>query len=195
MIKYQMIGNNNMDRLIKYGDKGELVKILQAHLNSLGNDLVVDGIFGKKTLKANNGITVCNIDTLECNLRLERIQKEDCTVGKLYLNKEYVCDTLEDKFREKKIPNETCIPYGTYKVIINNSPKFKRLMPRLLDVPNFEGILIHDAGTSKKGIEYTSGCILVYRKMKDGKLLDSKQVFNELFNRLKNYKNITITIV
>lgn len=61
-----------MDRLIKYGDKGELVKILQAHLNSLGNNLEVDGIFGKKTLQANNGITVVNIDKLECNQREQK---------------------------------------------------------------------------------------------------------------------------
>ena len=189
-----------MDRLIKYGDKGENVSLLQAHLNSLGYQLEVDGIFGKNTLKALNSwtgdnSTVFNVDTLVCKLKLVRTQKKDCTIGDLYVNGELFCNTLEDVYREEKIANETCIPYGTYKIIINQSPKYKRLMPRLLNVPNFEGILIHNAGSSKPATEYTSGCILVYRQKKGDRVLDSKKVFDEFFDRIKNYSKITIEIV
>ena len=80
-----------MDRLIKYGDKGENVSLLQAHLNSLGYQLKVDGIFGKNTLRALNNwtgdnSTVFNVDTLVCKLKLVRTQKKDCTIGDLYVN-------------------------------------------------------------------------------------------------------------
>lgn len=192
-----------MDRLLKYGDKGEWVSFLQAHLNSLNYSLKVDGIFGKNTLKMvnkyqeDNGLdisTVINIDLFKCNLKLVRTLKDTYTIGKLYFNGEYFCDTLEDKYRdltkEKKVFGQTCIPFGTYKVIINQSPKYKRLMPRLLDVPFFEGILIHSGNT----IEHSSGCILVGKQNKD-KLVNSRVTFNALFDRLKEYSTINIEIV
>ena len=184
-----------MNRLIKYGDKGENVSLLQAHLNSLGYQLKVDGIFGKETLKAlnkwtGNNSTVFDVSTLVCNLKLVRTQKEDCTIGDLFINEEFICNTLEDVYREEKIANETCIPYGNYDIIINMSPKYKRLMPRLLNVPNFEGILIHSGNTVKD----TAGCILVGTR-KENTLVNSRDTFNKLFNRLQNYSNIKIEIV
>ena len=58
---------------------------------------------------------------------------ETYTIGKLYVDGVYFCDTLENPVRPEgiKIPNETAIPYGTYEVIVNFSPKFKRILPRL----------------------------------------------------------------
>lgn len=184
-----------MNRLIKYADKGENVSLLQTHLNSLGYQLKVDGIFGKETLKAlnkwtGNNSTVFDVSTLVCNLKLVRTQKEDCTIGDLFINEEFICNTLEDVFREKKIAKETCIPYGKYDIIINMSPKYKRLMPRLLNVPNFEGILIHSGNTIKD----TAGCILVGTR-KENTLVNSRDTFNKLFDRLKNYSTIKIEIV
>jgi hypothetical protein len=64
-------------------------------------------------------------------------------IGKLYIDGAYFCDTLEDIPREIKKLHETCIPVGTYKVILNMSNRFQKIMPLLLDVPNFEGIRIH----------------------------------------------------
>lgn len=192
-----------MDRLIKYGDKGEWVSFLQTHLNSLNYQLKVDGIFGKDTLKAVNAYqesvgldksTVINVSNLECNLRLERECLEERTLGKLYINKEFFCSTIEDKYRdlskEKKVYGETCIPFGTYKVIINMSPKYGRLMPRLLDVPHFEGILIHYGNTEQD----SAGCIIV-GKRSGQKVINSRDTFNRLFNRLEKYSNIKIEIV
>lgn len=75
------------------------------------------------------------------------------------------------------------------EIIINYSPKFKRLLPRLLDVPNFEGILIHTGNTIKD----TSGCILV-GKLNENKLINSRDIFNTLFSRLQNYSHIKIEI-
>lgn len=192
-----------MDRLIKYGDKGEWVSFLQTHLNSLNYQLKVDGIFGKDTLKAVNAYqesvgldksTVINVSNLECNLRLERECLEERTLGKLYINKEFFCSTIEDKYRdlskEKKVYGETCIPFGTYKVIINMSPKYGRLMPRLLDVPHFDGILIHYGNTEQD----SAGCLIV-GKRSGQKVINSRDTFNRLFARLEKYSNIKIEIV
>ena len=97
-----------------------------------------------------------------CKIKLKRTNyKETYTIGRLYINNNYFCDTLEDRCRnlskEKKIYSQTAIPKGVYKLVISYSPRFKRLLPLLLNVPFFEGIRIH-AGNSSKD---TSGCILV----------------------------------
>lgn len=89
-------------------------------------------------------------------LLVQRIaKKSDYTVGRLFVDGKYLCDVLEDKVREPgvKVPGETAIPAGRYRVIVAMSPKFKRELPRLLDVPGFEGILIH-AGNYANYAEY-----------------------------------------
>ena len=102
-------------------------------------------------------------------LHLQRRYKgPNYTIGTLFLNGTYFCDTLEDVVRnlpaEAKIPGKTAIPAGTYKVILNRSPKFQRELPRLQNVPFFEGILIHKGNTP----EHTEGCILVGEKQGQG---------------------------
>lgn len=87
-------------------------------------------------------------------LRVERLwPRENYTVGRLYVNNEFFSNTLEDKERdlssEPKVYGETAIPKGKYKVVYNYSPKFGRNLPRLLNVPYFEGILIHPGNTEK----------------------------------------------
>lgn len=110
----------------------------------------------------------------EFNLTLKRIYpKEKYTIGELYIEGEYYCDTLEDTVREPdiKIAGKTAIPYGKYEVIVNRSPKFKRDLPLLLDVPNFEGIRIHRGNTDKD----TSGCILVGENKQKGIVINSAE--------------------
>lgn len=125
-------------------------------------------------------------------LKLKRIAYRDkYTIGRLFINNVYFCDTLEDVPRETKIANETCIPTGKYKVIISWSNRFKRQMPLIVDVPGFDGIRIHSGNTDKD----TSGCPLVGKNTIVGKLTDSKTTFESLFKILEATKeDITIEI-
>lgn len=140
-------------------------------------------------------------------LLLERkYLKEDYCIGRLCINGTFFCNTLEDKVRdinkngtfdcgEFKISGHTAIPYGEYEVIVNYSPKFKRELPRLLNVPHFEGILIHRGNTNKD----SSGCILVGENTKKGMVLNSTKYEYELLKILKEAQTkkekITIKIV
>ena len=104
-----------------------------------------------------------------------RYRGPDYTIGSLFVNGTYFCDTLEDKVRdipkEGKIPGKTAIPAGEYKVILTHSPRFKRELPRLLNVPYFDGILIHRGNTP----EHTEGCILVGENKIKGQVVNSTQ--------------------
>lgn len=114
---------------------------------------------------------------------LQRTQETDNSVlGELYINDKLFAYTLEDKIREVKIKHETCIPEGTYKVIMNMSARFKTILPLLLDVPNFEGIRIHAGNT----IEDTSGCILLGTSISKDTLLHSKVAIAKFLPILKN---------
>ena len=96
---------------------------------------------------------------------------------------------------EAKVYGETCIPFGTYKIVVNMSPKFKRELPRLLDVPSFEGILIHRGNTAKD----SAGCILVGENKAVGKVLNSTPYEERLVKMMKEAiargEEVTIEIV
>lgn len=97
----------------------------------------------------------------------------DYTIGRLSIDGAPLCDTLEDTVRDlshtPKIPGRTAIPAGRYRVIVNRSPKFGRDLPRLLDVPHFEGILIHRGNTPAD----TAGCILPGENSIRGRVVNS----------------------
>ena len=116
---------------------------------------------------------------------------KDYTHGKLYIEGIYFCDTIEDEERDVKVQDKTAIPLGTYKVIINMSNRFKKLMPLLLNVPNFTGIRIHSGNTK----DDTEGCILVGKKLRDGFVGSSRATFKVLMSRLQGVKDITIEII
>ena len=140
------------------------------------------------------------------NITLNRIAKKaKYTIGKLYINDKYFCDTLEDTDRgltqsmteqqivSKKVYGETAIPTGTYRIIISYSNKFKKQMPLLLNIPGFAGIRIHSGNTEKDSL----GCILVGKNKSVGKVLESRDTYSKLFSILQEAnkkETIKITI-
>lgn len=147
-------------------------------------------------------------------LVLKRINNQDnyCE-GKLYIDGIYQCDVIEDTDRDlnnemsiaeiqsKKVYGETAIPKGTYQITLDVvSPKFKDRswatfcegkLPRLLDVPGFEGVLIHVGNKAADSL----GCLLVGQKSSDGIVSNSTQTFKDLYYKLKQATDqIIITI-
>lgn len=141
-------------------------------------------------------------------LLLKRIALKDTyTIGRLYVNGEYFCDTIEDTVRDlpEKCPDtprganctcrgkvyaKTAIPADTYRVIVNYSPKLKRELPRLMDVPHFLGILIHRGNTERD----SAGCIIVGENKIVGKVINSTGYEQRLVGMLKGDTNITIEV-
>lgn len=114
------------------------------------------------------------------------MQRSDkTTIGHLYVDGIFECYTLEDIERKEKVYGKTAIPTGTYKVTINWSPRFKRPMPLLLQVPGFEGVRIHPGNTEVD----TEGCILVGRKAEKDRILESRLAFDALFKKLETALN------
>lgn len=148
-------------------------------------------------------------------LTLKRIaRKEGYTIGRLYIddNPKPFCDTLEDTERgleqampldmikRIKVKGETAIPTGTYELSMRHiSPKYSRkkafaftggVMPRLLNVPGYEGVLIHSGNTAAD----SEGCILVGENKAVGKVLNSMATFKALWAVLNQRKSEPITI-
>ena len=147
-------------------------------------------------------------------LLLKRIaRREKYTIGRLYIDGEYFCDTLEDTDRglaqadglavckRKKIPGVTAIPTGRYRVVTNVvSPRFSKFkqyqfcggkLPRIINVPAFEGVLIHIGNYPNQ----TEGCVLVGKNTVVGAVMESAVTFRRLMDRLKGVKGyIYITI-
>lgn len=107
------------------------------------------------------------------------------TLGKLWCGDEWLCDTLEDRVRQPKgwgpldpvapwkVPGETAIPTGRYRITVTWSERFKRNLPLLNAVPGFAGIRIHSGNTH----EDTEGCILVGHRMGPGTVVESRASF------------------
>lgn len=150
-------------------------------------------------------------------LTLKRVAcKPLYSIGKLYIDGQYFCDTIEDKdrglddsmteqeIRAIKIPSQTAIPTGTYRVTLNvQSPKFKAkaayafcqgYLPRLLNVKGFDGVLMHIGNTQNS----SAGCILVGQNKVVGQVINSTETFKKLYAILdtanKKGEKIYITI-
>jgi hypothetical protein len=108
------------------------------------------------------------------NIEIRRIaHKETYTVGKMYIDGQYFCDTIEDKVRdltrEQKVYAQTAIPAGTYPVVLTYAPKFKKMLPWIQNVPHFTGILIHNGNTAQD----SAGCIIIGENTLKGCVLNS----------------------
>ena len=138
-------------------------------------------------------------------LTLKRIAlRSTYTIGRLYVDGNYFCDTLEDTVRdlnkngkfdngEKKVYAKTAIPYGTYEIKWTYSPRFKKYTPQLMNVPSFEGIRIHAGNTS----DDTEGCLILGENKQVGKVLNSRATINKFYPIIKkacSKEKVTIEI-
>lgn len=126
-------------------------------------------------------------------LTLKRIAlRSTYTIGRLYVDGNYFCDTLEDTVRdlnkngkfdngEKKVYAKTAIPYGTYEIKWTYSPRFKKYTPQLMNVPSFEGIRIHSGNSSTD----TEGCLLLGENKKVGMVLNSRATISKFYPLIK----------
>ncbi len=140
-------------------------------------------------------------------MKIELIRSYNCKtycIGHLYVDGKYVCDTIEDvdrgmeqtmpdvELRKLKVPSQTAIPTGMYRVTLGVvSPKFSQKtyyrnfcggrVPRLLNVPAFDGILIHMGVTEKS----SAGCLIVGYNTIKGQVTDSQKAFEKLYNILR----------
>ena len=120
---------------------------------------------------------------------IRELEGKEWTFGKLYINGEYQCETLEDKIREVKglpvsawkIKKVTAIPYGTYKLGLHDSPSFGQIVPILNNVEGFTYVLIHWGNFIKD----TDGCILVGMTRRGNAITDSRKAFGRLFPIIK----------
>lgn len=155
------------------------------------------------------------MDTVE--LYLDRKWKKSLyTIGRLFINGEFFCSTLEDtdrglsdkmtaaEIRKIKIAGKTAIPAGRYKITLSvQSPRFSKkkqyafcngYLPRLQAVKGYSGVLIHIGNFP----EDTEGCILVGENKVKGGVCNSTVWFKKLYEILKKAddegKEIWITI-
>lgn len=152
-------------------------------------------------------------------LKIDRAWKKDTyTISRLFVDGKRFYEALEDLDRglkrtdslehilNVKAPGETAIPSGTYEITLNVvSPKYRAIkwyrdlcggrMPRLLNVPGFDGILIHPGSTALD----SAGCILCGRNTAKGRLTSSRDTFKALYQKMeearKRGEKITIEIL
>jgi hypothetical protein len=117
---------------------------------------------------------------------LDRIAKQKTyTIGRLSTPQGYLCDTIEDRCidwsKQKKVKGITAIPEGEYEVVLTMSNRLKRLLPLLLDVPNFEGIRIHALNTAEESL----GCIGPGKNTVVGKVTESRKHEKIIIDKIK----------
>lgn len=123
--------------------------------------------------------------------------RNDYIIGKLFINDEYFCDTLEPIYKKE----HGAIPVGTYKIALDiRSPRFHNRTPyrtlcngcppRLLQVPNRDGILIHIGNYPKD----SQGCILLGQNIQVGAVLNSFPTFVKFYKKIKDSPLLSITI-
>lgn len=104
------------------------------------------------------------------------------TLGKISINDEFLYYTCEDTVRDEKIAGRTAIPAGTYKVILTFSNRFQKILPLLVNVPNYEGVRIHSGNTAAD----TEGCILIGLHRTENGVGMSRDAMANFMSILKN---------
>lgn len=131
-----------------------------------------------------------------------KYRKNGYTIGLLYCNGKFVCNTLEDTDRgitssmtadeiaKIKIKGKTAIPTGSYPVMMSYSPRFKKQMPLICGVKGFEGIRIHSGNSA----EDTEGCILCGKNTEVGRITNSKMWTEKVYEYIRGGLKQGVTI-
>ncbi len=128
------------------------------------------------------------------NITLHRkYLKPGYSIGILYVDGQRICETVEDEDRglsasmpleeikARKIKGQTAIPVGIYQVVMSYSPRFKKMLPLIMNVPAYEGIRIHSGNTARD----TEGCILCGRNTKVGMVTNSRYWTGKVINMIQ----------
>lgn len=141
----------------------------------------------------------------EVTMKMElhrKYRKSGYTIGILYINGRFICNTLEDTDRgltdkmsaneiaAVKVKGKTAIPTGTYPVMMSYSPRFKKQMPLICGVKGFEGIRIHSGNSA----EDTEGCILCGKNTEVGRITNSKQWTEKVYDYIRGGLKQGVTI-
>lgn len=119
-----------------------------------------------------------------------RFKRTEYTIGRLYIDGAYFCDTLEDRVRNgEKVKGKTAIPVGRYNVVKTMSPKYGKILPEIKDVPGFSGVRIHSGNTA----EDTEGCILLGLNKKKGQVIYSRDAMAFFMDRTPDSFTLLIT--
>lgn len=130
-------------------------------------------------------------------------RKETYTIGRLYANGEFLCNTIEDVDRKLnqnmsateiqriKVAAETAIPTGTYSMRVTMSPKFKRELVEIVNVPAFSGIRIHRGNTAQD----SAGCLIVGENTSKGRVTNSTKYELQITEMVKKADYAYITII
>lgn len=122
-----------------------------------------------------------------------KYRKDGYTIGRMYVDGVFFCNTLEDTDRglaqymnvgeimNAKIKGQTAIPVGDYKLTRTYSPRFKRIIPQIMNVKGFSGVRIHAGNTARD----TEGCPLVGDNTIKGALTNSRKRFTEFDTKLQ----------
>tara|TARA_R110002074_G_scaffold27512_3_gene79769 strand:+ start:958 stop:1473 length:516 start_codon:yes stop_codon:yes gene_type:complete len=137
---------------------------------------------------------------------------KDSTNGILFditNERKFLCYTLEDESRTKKVPGETCIPEGEYRLGFRTvggfdakyADRFAKIhmgMLEVLDVPNFSYILIHCGNTD----EDTAGCLLLGDSQENNNIKENgfigrstqayKRIYQEIAEAVEKEEEVTI---
>ena len=134
-------------------------------------------------------------------LHRQRLAGSPCCMGRLSLDGLLLCDTLEPPshgltsatvpktIQDIKRLGRSAIPAGVYRLVLGYSSRFSPrpfykscgggLVPRLLNVSGFEGVLIHCGNT----VVDTCGCILVGRRADSSTLVESQKAYGRLMRQ------------